>query len=150
MCGSTFCRADGNMIKQSRCRRMSSTLDVRMVLQSLVVALFHDPEWKANGCFGMTCCVPSVWVRFTWQGLKFDSESSVSHGDWDCLILLPHRVTSEILWWVILRYALKGPCLSSHRCLPRMVKGTRTWKLKYEIKDLLFFAFQLRQNSKPH
>jgi hypothetical protein len=51
--------------------------------------------------------VPSVWVRFTLQGLKFDSESSVSREDWDCLILLPHRVTSEILWWVILRYALK-------------------------------------------
>jgi hypothetical protein len=51
--------------------------------------------------------VPSVWVRFTLQGLKFDSESSVSRGDWDCLILLPHRVTSAILWWVILRYVLK-------------------------------------------
>jgi hypothetical protein len=51
--------------------------------------------------------VPSVWVRFTLEGLKFDSESSVSRGDWDCLILLPHRVTREILWWVILRYALK-------------------------------------------
>jgi hypothetical protein len=51
--------------------------------------------------------VPSVWVRFSLQGLKFDSESSVSHGDWDCLILLLHRVTRAILWWVILRYALK-------------------------------------------
>jgi hypothetical protein len=56
--------------------------------------------------------VPSVWVRFTLQGLKFDSESSVSHGDWDCLILLPHRVTRAILWWVILRYALKRLYLS--------------------------------------
>jgi hypothetical protein len=96
--------------------------------------------------------VPSVWVRFTLQGLKFDSESSVSRGDWGCLILLPHRVTSAILRWVILKHALKRllPCLSSHRCLPRMVKGTRTWKLKYEIKELLFVAFQLRQNPKPH
>jgi hypothetical protein len=51
--------------------------------------------------------VPSVWVRFTLQGLKFDSESSISRGDWDCLILLPHRVTRATLWWVILRYALK-------------------------------------------
>jgi hypothetical protein len=51
--------------------------------------------------------VPSVWVRFTLQGLKFDLESSVSRGYWDCLILLPHRVTSAILWWEILRYALK-------------------------------------------
>jgi hypothetical protein len=52
--------------------------------------------------------VPSVWVRFTLQGLKFDSESSVSCEDWDCLILLPHRVTRAIIWWVILRYAVKG------------------------------------------
>jgi hypothetical protein len=51
--------------------------------------------------------VPSVWVRFTLQGLKFDLESSVSRGDWDCLILLPHRVTREILWGVILKYVLK-------------------------------------------
>jgi hypothetical protein len=51
--------------------------------------------------------VPSMWVRFILQGLKFDSESSVSHGDWDCLILLPDRVTRAILWWVILRNSLK-------------------------------------------
>jgi hypothetical protein len=25
-------------------------LDVRMVLQSLVVALIHDPEYEGNGC----------------------------------------------------------------------------------------------------
>jgi hypothetical protein len=30
-----------------------------------------------------------------------------------------------------------------------MVKGTRNWKLKYEIKDLVFVAFQLRQNLNP-
>jgi hypothetical protein len=51
--------------------------------------------------------VPSVWVRFTLQRLKFNSESSVSCRDWECLILLPHRVTRAILWWVILRNALK-------------------------------------------
>jgi hypothetical protein len=56
--------------------------------------------------------VPSVWVTFTLQGLKFDSESSVSRGDWDRLILLPHRVTKAILWWVIWRYALKRLYLS--------------------------------------
>jgi hypothetical protein len=38
--------------------------------------------------------VPSVWVRFTLARLKFDSESSVSRGDWDCLFLQPHRVRS--------------------------------------------------------
>jgi hypothetical protein len=29
-------------------------IDVRMVLRSLVVALIHESEWKANGCFGIT------------------------------------------------------------------------------------------------
>jgi hypothetical protein len=29
---------------------MSCTLDVRMVLHSLVVALFHDPEYEEKGC----------------------------------------------------------------------------------------------------
>jgi hypothetical protein len=29
---------------------MSCTLDVRMVLQLLVVALIHDPEYEGNGC----------------------------------------------------------------------------------------------------
>jgi hypothetical protein len=41
------------------------------------------------------------------------------------------------------------PCLSSYRCLPRMVKGTRNRKLKYEIKDLLFIAFQQKLNPEP-
>jgi hypothetical protein len=42
MCGST--------VIQSRYRRTSYTLDVRMVLQSLVVVLNHDPEYEGNGC----------------------------------------------------------------------------------------------------
>jgi hypothetical protein len=50
MCGSTFCIADGSIVIQSHCRRMSCTLDMRMVLQSLVVALIHDPEYEGNGC----------------------------------------------------------------------------------------------------
>ena len=37
---------------------------------------------------------PSVCVRFTLQGLKFSSNCSASHGFWDCLIPLPHRVRS--------------------------------------------------------
>jgi hypothetical protein len=49
-CGSTFCIADRSTIIQSRCRCTSCTLDVRMVLQSLVVALIHDPEYEGNGC----------------------------------------------------------------------------------------------------
>jgi hypothetical protein len=42
-----------------------------------------------------------------WKGWKFDSESSASHEDWDCLTLWPHRVTRKSLWGVILMYALK-------------------------------------------
>jgi hypothetical protein len=32
---------------------MSCTIGVRTVLQSLVVALIHNPEYEGNGCFGM-------------------------------------------------------------------------------------------------
>jgi hypothetical protein len=31
-------------------RSYSGTVDVHMVLQSLVVALIHDPEYEGNGC----------------------------------------------------------------------------------------------------
>jgi hypothetical protein len=41
------------------------------------------------------------------------------------------------------------PCLSSYRYLPRMVKRTRNGKLKYEIKDPLFVAFQQKLNPEP-
>jgi hypothetical protein len=34
---------------------MSCTIGVRTVLQSLVVALIHNPEYEGNGCFGTTC-----------------------------------------------------------------------------------------------
>jgi hypothetical protein len=50
MCRSTFCIANGSTVIQSRCRRTSCTLDVRMVLQSFVVVLIHDPEYERNGC----------------------------------------------------------------------------------------------------
>jgi hypothetical protein len=46
--------------------------------------------------------VPSVWVRFTLARLKFDSESSVSREDWDCLFLLPHRVRSATIDGIIM------------------------------------------------
>jgi hypothetical protein len=67
---------------------------------------FTTPNERQTVASEWPISVPSVWVRFTLQGLKFDSESSVSRGDWDCLILPPHRVIREILW-VILRYVLK-------------------------------------------
>jgi hypothetical protein len=38
------------------------------------------------------------------------------------------------------------PCLSSYKCLPRMVNETRICKLNYKIKDLLFVAFQQKLN----
>jgi hypothetical protein len=44
---------------------MSYIIGVRTVLQSLVVALIHNPEYEGNGCFGTIFDVPSVWVRFT-------------------------------------------------------------------------------------
>jgi hypothetical protein len=50
ICGNTFRVADGSTAVQSRCRRTSRTVNVRTVLQSLVVALFHDPEYEGNGC----------------------------------------------------------------------------------------------------
>jgi hypothetical protein len=34
---------------------MSCTIGVRTVLQSLVVALIHNPEYDGNGCFGTPC-----------------------------------------------------------------------------------------------
>jgi hypothetical protein len=40
-------------------------------------------------------------------------------------------------------------CLSSYRCLPKMVNETRICKLKYKIKDLLFVPFQQKLNPEP-
>jgi hypothetical protein len=39
------------------------------------------------------------------QGLKFDSESSVSRGNLDCLFLLPHRVRTVTVDGIILMNA---------------------------------------------
>jgi hypothetical protein len=44
------------------------TLGVRTVLQSLVVAPIHNPEYEGNGCLEHPVGTPSVWVRFTLQG----------------------------------------------------------------------------------
>ena len=77
------------------------------------------------------------------QDWKFNSESSVSRSYWDCLIPLPHRVRSwkfMIHNMVECKYIFYHVCVD--RCLPRMVNATRIWKLKFDLKDLLFVAFQ--------
>ena len=61
---------------------------------------------------------------------------------WDCLIPLLHRVRSWIMMisiWLdeIILYLV---CID--KCKSRMVNTTRIWKIKLEIKDLLFIAFQ--------
>ena len=85
------------------------------------------------------------------QGWKFDSESSVSRGYWDCLIPLPHRVRSEtfiILNLVGCKYILYHVCVD--RSLSRLDNPTRIWKLKLENKDLLFVAFQQKKPQSLH
>ena len=85
------------------------------------------------------------------QGWKFDSESSVSRGNWDCSIPLPHRVRSWIFMihnMVECKYIFYHVCVD--RCLFRLVNSTRIWKLKHEIKDLLFVAFQQKKLQSLH
>jgi hypothetical protein len=49
--------------------------------------LLRDDLWMFQACvLGLPCKV------------EFDSESSASHEDWDCLSLLPHGVTRAIIW----------------------------------------------------
>jgi hypothetical protein len=52
-----------------------------MVLQSLVVDLSMSRNERQTVASEQSLDVPSVGVRFTLQGWKFDSELSVSHGD---------------------------------------------------------------------
>ena len=85
------------------------------------------------------------------QGWKFDSESSVSRGNWDCLIPLPHRVRSEtfmIFNLVGCKYILYHVCVD--RCSSRLVNPTRIWKLKIESKNLLFVTFQQKKPQSLH
>ena len=80
------------------------------------------------------------------QGWKFDSESSISRENWDCLIPLPHRVrsgTKRCLIWLDEINFLYHICVD--RCIPRMVNETRIWNLKFKIKDMLFVAFQQKK-----
>ena len=89
--------------------------------------------------------VPQACVLgFTLQGLKFISNYSASHGYWDCLISLPHGVRRQMIFNLIgCNYTLYHVCVD--RCLSRLVNPTRTWKLKFESKDLLFVAFQQKK-----
>ena len=45
-----------------------------------------------------------------------------------------------IIWLNAINFFFYHACID--RCKPRMVNPTRIWKLKLEIKDLLFIAFQ--------
>jgi hypothetical protein len=61
---------------------MSCTIGVRTVLQLLVVALIHNPEYERNGCFGKNFeCSKRVSYVYPCKVWKFDSESSISRGD---------------------------------------------------------------------
>jgi hypothetical protein len=107
-----------------------------------VVALIHESEWKANGCFGTIVeCSQACELGLPLQGWNSIQKSSVSRGDWDCLIPLPHRVTRAILWWVILRYALKRLYLVWVVIGAYLEWINRISKLKVEIKDPLLVAF---------
>ena len=66
---------------------------------------------------------------------------------WDCLIPLPHRVirvTSLYQSWCLTKVL---PWLSRVSCLHRMDNQLEYWKLKCEIKDLLFIAFKQKKNQ---
>ena len=81
------------------------------------------------------------------QGWKFDSESSVSRRNWDCLIPLPHRVrsgTKRCLIWLDEINFLNHICVD--RCIPRMVNTPRIWKLKFNLRTYSFWLFS---KSKP-
>ena len=123
-----------------------------------VVVLCSRGEWswtmnrneKPKVAWEWLNSVPSVCARFILARLEFDSESSVSRGNWDCSIPLPHRVKSGTFMihnMVECKYIFYLVCVD--RCLPRLVNPTRIWKLKFEIKDLLFVAFQQKKTLEP-
>ena len=81
------------------------------------------------------------------QGWKFDSESSVSRGYWDCLIPLSHRVRSGtfmILNLVGCKYISYHVCID--RCIPRMVITTRIGKQKFELRTYSLWLFSKRKS----
>ena len=110
------------------------------------------PGMRSNQLLGSDSTVLQACVLgLSLQGWKFDSESSVSHGNWDCLIPLPHRVRIGIFMiynMVECKYIFYLVCID--RCLPRLVNPTRIWKLKFDFKDLLFVAFQQKELQSLH
>ena len=75
---------------------------------------------------------------------KFDSNRPLLTV-WDCLIPLPHRVIRVTLFdqsWCLTKVI---PWLSRVSCLHRMDNQLEYWKLKCEIKDLVFIAFQQKE-----
>jgi hypothetical protein len=73
--------------------------------------LLRDNLWMFQACeFGLP-----------FQDWNLIQESSVSRGDWDYLIPLPHRVIRAIWWLSKMMFVEKVlPCLSSYSCLLRM------------------------------
>ena len=53
-----------------------------------------DPRAGKKGEMLRGDWVPMHVLRSAWPGLQIRFESSASHGYWDCLTLLPHRVRS--------------------------------------------------------
>src|SRR6185503_5010621 len=53
-----------------------------------------DPQAGKKGEMLHGDSVPMRVFSSAWPGLQIRFESSASHGYWDCLTLLPHRVTS--------------------------------------------------------
>jgi hypothetical protein len=115
------------------------------------VILIHNPERKGKSFLGWPFGAPGVCVRFVFQGEEIRFESSISHSNWDCLILLPHRVTRgtmalmKLVGWLIVFHHVWLEIDAHLGWLIELEYG----KLKYEIKDLLFVAFQQKENLEP-
>jgi hypothetical protein len=58
--------------------------------------------WNMMGTVVRKVKFLDMWVRIPCKVMKLDSESSVSRGDWDCLLLLPHRVRTVTIVEIIL------------------------------------------------
>ena len=120
-----------------------------------VVVLCSRGEWpwsmnrneKQTVAWEWLDSTPSVCARFILARLNFDSESSASHDEMRLLnlfatqsnksnnIMINFDVCLEVLPWLV------------NSCLHRMVNQLESWKLKLESKDLLFIAFQQKENQ---
>ena len=81
------------------------------------------------------------------QVKNFDSESSASHDEMRLLDLFATQSNKSNNIMINLDVCLEVlPWLDSS-CLHRMVNQLESWKLKLESKDLLFIAFQQKENQ---